>query len=145
MNRTIAICALLIAMGVVVFGCGTNPQYSAKLNIPEQQSTGDGLFYIDEGESADTHHGFAKAYYQRGLEYARKSDHYHAIIEFEHALSVDSEYADAWYAKAISCEAVGETAFALKAYNAFIKFAAPDDKRLETAKAKIAQLEKKQK
>ena len=142
MSRTIAI---LITLGVIACGCGTNPQYSAKLNIPESQPTGEGLFDIDEGDSPDINQGFSEAYYERGREYARKGDHYHAIIEFEHALGVDPEYADAWYAKAVSCEAVGETDFALEAYRAFVKFASPQDKRIETAKAKIAQLEKEQK
>ena len=141
MSRTIAI---LIALGVIACGCGTNPQYSAELNMPESQPTGEGLFDIDRDEEPGLNQGFSEAYYERGLEYAEKGDHYHAIIEFEHALGVDPEYADAWYAKALSCEAVGETAFALEAYRGFLKCAAPQDKRIETAKAKITQPEKEQ-
>ena len=141
MNKVTAIFALTAALAVAVCGCGTNPQYSAKLNNPEEQP-GDGIFDLDNGGKEQLDRGFATAYYQRGVEYAYKRDYYNAIIEFEHALGVDPKYPDAWYAKALSCEAVGETDFALEAYRAFLDCADPKDARIAIAKAKIASPEK---
>ena len=143
MNKATTIFALTAVLAVAACGCGTNPQYSAKLNDPAEQP-GDGIFDLENGGEEQLDRGFATAYYQRGVEHAKKGDHYSAIIEFEHALGVDPKYPDAWYAKALSCEAVGEKEFAMQAYRAFLGCADPKDTRIAIAKTKLAPPEKEE-
>ena len=84
-----------------------------------------------------------EAYNNRGSAYHNKDLYNRAILDFNKAIAINPNYAEAYYNKAIVYERLGNFREVLKAYNAFIENATPQDtQHIRQAQQRIRKLER---